>query len=1018
MKKSKRTLTLLLAMIITLSLMPIATSTQPSDMNPSHYSHPMDIIPISGAPVAPVFFDDFTKDTLFWDINMVSMRRYNDKLVSNVNNGWSRAETRSRLWDNFTAEIDFTFTSEHREGIDGFAVFHIRYTGPNINLGILIRDTRISVIRNWDFIEQHIAHHDFTRGEMHSLKIEAQDEYINLFVWCNDYNDFIQLNNAPIIYGTAGQPPQAGRVVLRSWLDHIAVDSVRITDTNPPEFFFVDSFVRAEMGDENPPAIFPVNNTGYAIDSISFISSKPDIISVNATTGVITAHRQYMDTVVITSTATMTNGEKFTAQYHAVVYAPFTGDFSFKLHDFQSDTHTLRVGDTLNLNLHTKPVYVSDIQFTWETTHPNAIEIVGNTPISRGIRALAPANNITVRATHQPSGDFRETTIHVLPAITTPVDRVFTLDNVPRAIPEYFFGMNLGQAVGFINGFFHARDPDSYNRVLDAELEVLRNIQPQIVRYILEHYDSENHEIYGIIGTHNQNSISQGNYNPVPLSAVFRQADELGVPLFFTTSTRHTAAEKIELISAARNIVDSRPLFVTIMNEPHDPTDDIAHMAGRNPPATVQDYMDIVREVSTTIRAMYDDVIISVCSNPDAFMWANPADIDIPGTLAHRLITWNEYLALPENRQYFDAVVMFAYSGGQVPAFFGGVTTDSIMESFSLQAARELKIIERQSYRFPDQEIWVVEFGDLPNYHFPHGVVRDFQMCERIRARWQYMKSLGNAIGYVQRQLGMLRHGEATMAIYYSFNHAGSFGVVQTDYDALYLGNAELVTLPSYYAFSEMGRIFNEHTHFYPLTPPAGISYPIDVWFGGWPGSAPLTGTIPLDVYRLSGLAFGNDEGATQVVFVNTSATPANISIPSYSFRKTWSFGDGSNPLPDFAVNQIEDWGDPPFHVPVPQVHAGDFSETLVVTAYSMVVADIKHFSLRDKLAALIVKAQTLLDDTRVSMDGSNIPTHEFWANQDAHNKFLAAILEAIDVLEDYDAQANPQSLHCKFGGS
>jgi len=63
--------------------------------------------------------------------------------------------------------------------------------------------------------------------------------------------------------------------------------------------------------------------------------------------------------------------------------------------------------------------------------------------------------------------------------------------------------------------------------------------------------------------------------------------------------------------------------------------------------------------------------------------------------------------------------------------------------------------------------------------------------------------------------------------------------------------------------------------------------------------------------------------------------------------------------------------------------------------------------SLRDELAYLIGKAQELLDNTAVSEDGTNIPINKYWAAQEAHDNLLAAILEAIRVLEEYDTQTN-----------
>lgn len=960
MKQAKRTLALFMAMIMILSLMSIATSAQPSGMNLSHYSHStnyqilpsllelepttatpaaMDIAPMSGTPVAPVFFDDFTNDTLFWNISMGDMRRYNNTFVTSnplgTNNplGWSRAETRGRLWDNFTAEIDFTKTTPIWTG-EGRVTFYIRYVAADNNLAIFIREDHVAVMHNgedWEFVGDNYT---FTRGVMHRLKIEAQDEEIWLSVWDDGAGAFTPLHAAPIIHmPPKGQSIQAGRVVLASWQEHFAIDSVRITDNNPQDFFFADSMVRAVFA--SPQAILPINNTGQEIVSKSFRSSNPAIISVD-NAGVITAlvdSAMNMDTVVVSAAAVLVNGDIRTAQYDVVVYSPLRSFSLFHENYNLPSTITLRVGDTMNLNVFTQPIHVADVEFIWTNNAPNVVEIVGFNQIQRGIRALSPGT-ATVRVTHPTAaGHNNEITIIVEPTITTPIDHIFSIA-VPEAIPEHFWGVNLGTPLMFMNSWHHV-DNVVYNNVLERENRFLTKMQPQIVRFILEHYDSETDQLFGTIsGTHTQH-ISTNVL--VPLSDLLRQANDLGIPAFFATSTRNDADHKVELISAARRIVTARPLFVSIMNEPHDPTNDVLHMIGRTPPATVQDYMYIVREVYTRVNALYDDVVIAVCTNAQAFIWTNPDDRYIPGTLTYRLIGWTDHLSYPQNRQFFDAVANFSYSGIGGFASLGGATTDDIMANFSFYAARELHVIDRQRRFFPDEEIWVVEFGDLPFYIF-ESAANYFPFDEDIRGQWQYMKSVGNAIGYVQRHMEMLRHGVATMALYYTLNHTIGFGVIQADHSRPNQegeGYFEFMAMPSFYAFSEMGSIFNEHTHFFPLTPPQGSNESRNVWLGtdGW---------VNIDYYRLSGLAFGDEEGAKQAVFVNTSAAPAIISLPDYYFRKTWSLGDGSNPLPDFAVNPTLRHTALPTHVPTPMLHSGGgLSNALFIPAYSMVVADI-----------------------------------------------------------------------------
>jgi len=74
-----------------------------------------------------------------------------------------------------------------------------------------------------------------------------------------------------------------------------------------------------------------------------------------------------------------------------------------------------------------------------------------------------------------------------------------------------------------------------------------------------------------------------------------------------------------------------------------------------------------------------------------------------------------------------------------------------------------------------------------------------------------------------------------------------------------------------------------------------------------------------------------------------------------------------------------------------------------------------ENISLRNELISLINKAQDLLRDTDVSVDGYNVPAYRFWVTQNVHDNFYEAITEAILALTEYDNRTtNSNPLHLR----
>ena len=224
-----------------------------------------------------------------------------------------------------------------------------------------------------------------------------------------------------------------------------------------------------------------------------------------------------------------------------------------------------------------------------------------------------------------------------------------------------------------------------------------------------------------------------------------------------------------------------------------------------------------------------------------------------PSEQQKRLATWNDGLLAIED--YYDAVVIHRYSGNNS---WAKESTTEIMDNFYNMMISDSKDIMDIEEHFADKEIWVTEFGDLPKiFSFPQSYgyyyTNDSKyfgvQSESERARLQYGKSVGNAVGYATRLMNFLNNENVTMASYHFFDDSQCFGVIQ-----------ENIKLPNWYMFDKMGDVLEESTHYYKLNASADN--------------------------KVTAYGFGNDNEVRRVVFSNLSNQSASVSLDKYNSKK------------------------------------------------------------------------------------------------------------------------------------
>ena len=798
-----------------------------------------------------VLHDDFKTDDLFWDTTKSDdpMRIVDGVFVSDNGRTKSYAETKGRTWDNFCADINFSFlTNTTGDFNNGYVKFSIR-TDENKNYLAFTIGTG-NIIVSYNGMGGSGIAYSFNRNERYDLKIMAQSDTVTLYVKPQSDSEYTCLKN----YTYDGK--QAGKIKIETYHERVGIYDFKISDLNRQDFYFADSFIKIKPGSNQ--VIKPINRVGKEVKSVSYSSSNPGCVSVNESTGRITCGSQSgMSTV--TALITTSDDSTYTANYDVVKSVPLRS-FSFAKKHI-----TLRVGETMNARIDTIPSNVSNTQFAWTTDSPENIEFIGDTELSRGIRALSPKTGITVTATSAEEGISDSFTIDVVEPSRQLVNREFELGTAAtREIPRYFWGV--GSPVG-----------GTRNNLL----AYMQQIKPMSIR-----------------------TCTTG----LEIGDMYYMADQMKVPLFFATSMDDTAAQSIELIRAAKEHAGDKTVFVEIMNEPYD-----ENAAEKVP--TVQGYMNIVKEIYGAIKPQYGDgVKIGVSLLPYQYDKLARAAYELSGgKRSVRHGTWNTYIR--DNSEYYDAVILHSYSSVSMNM----TTTSDLMESFSESCALEETALDLYREEFKGKDFWFTEYGDLP------GFLLDGPNTS-LKSRLQYMKSVGNAVGYVQKLLTLLQNNEVTMAAHHAFCDSQGFGIIETDKSKL----------PNFYVYEKIGDIFNKYSHLYSLTQKSAENdeflYSKDRTYA------------KLNIQRLSSWAFGDEHGAKEAVFVNTSPYPVNVSVPSKFLKKKWHYGassyGGNNPLPDFAVDSVY-WTESPNNIPLVDEYDGGFYDTLEVPAYSVVAADI-----------------------------------------------------------------------------
>lgn len=843
------------------------------------------------------FEDDFSaSDTVSWDFRYNLMRVADNALISDTSSmsvGQTSAalSAESAKWQNFRVEFDFNPKDYHNEA---FFCVRLRQTDDSMIM-LLFRPFAMNYIYPGKG-EDGGFEYDFSDNTTYKIKIEAVDENIKIF---------IGKNGETVTHTLSGAPKMYGGISVGTYGLSAVVDNFKVYSLDNPTLYFPKVLEKLERGESRQ-----IKAYYSGTESVTYTSSAPDIISVSAD-GTVTAAENATGKALITATVNRADGTTLTATYDAVAMVPlsYTG--------FDIKNIELYVGENANVSAAVRPDEANKTKLIWRNDNPESIELVGNINDKRGIIAKAVTDDAVITLL---DGDGKKIDAFHVKVAERPTEAKTLNYNweCGRKIPENFFGINGTEWLSMLASTKNEREFDDKAEILKG---LIGDIDAEFTRVGYEGYDWKT-------GKRKNQSADTPDCGVDKIVGI---TGDMNIPICLCADVGQTADDVAEMVAKIRE-TNSQPLYLEVGNECYD-------IGFLEKCGTVEEFMQRTQDIYTKVKAVDETVKIAVpildYELAYVFSNANPSAYD----QAMRGKTWNSYIA--EHSDCYDAVVIHSYSTKNLSC----TGEDDIMDNFSRHSKMlDYGVISMARELFPGKEFWITEFGDLPPY------ITDGS-CESEKSRLQYMKSVGNAVGYVQMLLTAAENPYIENMAYYTSNDAQGFGMTQVMTD-------ETAYMPSYYAFGQVGKLLKNYDYIYTCDTDLQDT---DLFTERqlYPNISGITATTE----RVKVYGFGNDKTPQKIAALNTSAYPVKISLNNLQLKQTFVYGS-DNPLPDYAVTTDIFYTSLPSTIPQPTECDGEFENEIVIPPYSMTIADVKRNAsdIVYAIAALYDENNTLCD--------------------------------------------------------
>ncbi|MDF2923823.1 MAG: peptidase and in kexin sedolisin [Paenibacillaceae bacterium] len=796
------------------------------------------------------------------------------------------------VWQDQTLQL--TFNRKNAQG-SNFTSITLRHGSPN-NLMLLFRDNSISYKLGTMPAEAQLSAYKIDRNTDYDLKIVAKGTEANVQI----------KKSAETAYQSVGtiRNIPAGKGTLKLYTYQAAAEFDNIVIFNDPTSGL---FLKHKVLTASPGGTINLELLNTTAQPLVWTSSDPATVTVsaygeaavlkkgNAAITVSTADGALSDTCQIIGVSLLTS----------IAFSPAA--------------LTLEEGESTNLAIVYTPSSADNKTLIWSVADSSIAELVGQASKARGIKAKN-AGVTMIRAVTPNGAIMAERLVTVTEkAVPTPTSASFKAEGAPNPIPFGIYGMHY-TLVNRINSWTNYNPPNIMDSMRDLKIQSLRGPDGTPSNYFMAKegvtMSTQDPRYAGFYGTKSAGldsySTIKPGYSPLTPADIYYAPNELQIPyLYCVNVSSQSAAEILSILDDIKQVTDS-PVNLELGNELYD-------TYGMMPFVTVDDYVAKVRQIYTAVKERYPDTkigIVILTKSMEQRIISDPnnqpyegMEVDWGSTFLGRIFNWNTTVA--QNAAYYDAVIPHDYTN--LPSV-NGLTADDVMSHLSTYTKETYEGFVEQAAQFPGKEMWVSEWGAIPEILFSESDAGE-------KARMQLMRTPGFAIHYMERLLTMIQTGVIQYSSYHTLVDGQGFGIQS--------GNK----FPAYYTFKGMGQLLSENSHYYPVKLTEGVVNHNKLRF--------TNETVYHDVEEVGVWGFGSEAGITQAVFINRTNHPVTVELEEAQLKPVWTYGNGDDPIPDLAVAPFATFRDFPVVNPEPIISQGEYAESMVIAPYTAVIADI-----------------------------------------------------------------------------
>lgn len=833
----------------------------------------------SGVQQGPilVFHDDFTHGSGLWKITNMTMT--NGKITSP-----DSTSSNIKFYDEAIelTDADYFIKFSPVNYNEGLAIIDI---GTTPKYRVIIRESGVSLAPVGG-TEQPKVEYPLSVGVNYELKISEASGAATISIRTEDENEYTSIGMV------SGTDRASGMLTLSGNKYSIAFKDVKIFDTSSKSVAFTERYRFVNINE--PTQLDIINKTEKPI---TYVSSDTEIAEVDEK-GVVTAKNSGK----VDITATTEDGRKSDV-CHIQVYVPVTAVA------IKPEPDAMYVGQNEVVNGQWLPKNATNTMFSYVSSNPEIVKINGGNNQYQSLTAVAPGEaTITMIS---PDGKTDEYKLTVLPKETPETNKaVFSLNGFEREIPERYFGIHHARLMNDYPMKMTVVEPEFVERSEKLASDLIKDVGFGSVRSYWTWWDWKTSDKW-----QNDNSKVE-TPNVTTIEQIYNVTREGGAKHVMAFSVFSTVDEMVEEFIEIKRVEPNYEIYIEYGNETYAISEKL-----RMP--DVETYIERLRELGQRIKAIDPTVKIGV---PILDYRLERAIFNDPGnypdgeanweyTQGIRALTWNA--ALSENSELFDAVIPHMYMSADRLR----TNQQNYLKNIMKNMQGKVRGSKRQEHQFPGKEVWVTEYGFFPqalNIGAAGGAYRDME---------QDGKSLGAAMVDAASVLMLLDTNASVTSLHYMIDPQG-FGIAQfADTE-----RTKLAYLPHYYLYKELGKLFNENSHYYGLNLEDGVVQHETVTYN--------QEKQYLDQPDVLAFGFGDKSGVKKVAIINMAENPVELTIEGAQIKQTvryWS----DNLWPDLHV-----WSGSytamPKEVPLPeQVTDSKFETTTSIKPYSFTVVEV-----------------------------------------------------------------------------